>query len=73
MDRKSFITLAPEQITFQALHFTVGSDLSYKHYTRLEWHAKDQHSGLFFPFVSYEEKGFVSFATDEFRTCISFC
>jgi hypothetical protein len=34
----------------------VGSDLSYKNYTRLECHAEDQHSGLFFPFVRYEEK-----------------
>ncbi len=42
----------------------IGSSLTHKHYTRLERFAKDKHSSLFGPFVSYEEKGFVNVAPE---------
>ncbi len=35
-----------------------GAALNRKYYTSLERFAKDQHSSLFGPFVSYEEKTF---------------
>jgi len=44
---------APERCSAQ-----VGSDLTHKQITKLERPARDKHSRLFGPFVSFKEKKF---------------